>query len=200
MDSFPSAVRATRRKPESLGKIKKSARKLFVERGYHATRPQDIAREAGLGNGTFYLYYEDKRACFLAFVEEARAELYGLIRARIRQSEMLEDLITNTLVAIYDYSDANPGVLNAAMTDEGIIDAGGGQTGSLLQRLSYDWGEIVKDGARRGVVANIYDANIIGQAIVGAIQQCRLESDRSGRERSEVIANLTRFLVRALKP
>ena len=39
--------RPARRKPESLAKIKKAARKLFVERGYHATRPQDIAREAG---------------------------------------------------------------------------------------------------------------------------------------------------------
>ena len=45
--------RAVRRKPESLAKIKKAARKLFVERGYPATRPQDIAREAGLGILTY---------------------------------------------------------------------------------------------------------------------------------------------------
>ena len=68
-------ARPARRKPESLARIKKAAHKLFVERGYHATRPQDIAREAGLGHGTFYLHYEDKRACFRAFVEEARADL-----------------------------------------------------------------------------------------------------------------------------
>src|SRR5579871_1845751 len=67
--------RPQRRKAESLPRIKTAARKLFVERGYHATRPQDIAREAGLGHGTFYLYYPDKRACFLAFVDDARREL-----------------------------------------------------------------------------------------------------------------------------
>ncbi len=78
-------MRPARRKPESLAKLKRAARKLFVERGYHATRPQDIAREAGLGHGTFYLHFPDKRACFLAFVEEARAGT-GCLYARPRRA------------------------------------------------------------------------------------------------------------------
>src|SRR5271166_7129267 len=89
-------VRSPRRKPERLAKIKKAARKLFVERGYHATRPQDIAREAGLGHGTFYLHFPDKRACFLAFVEDARQELDAHVRARVGEHRSLEDLVANT--------------------------------------------------------------------------------------------------------
>src|SRR5215813_15572861 len=95
--------RPARRRPESLAKIKKASRKLFVERGYHATRPQDIAREAGLGHGTFYLHYEDKRACFLGFVEEARAELQEYVDARVAATDgSLEHTIAATLNAIYD--------------------------------------------------------------------------------------------------
>jgi len=198
MDS--SASRSLKRKPESLVRLKRSARKLFVDRGYHATRPQDIARDAGLGHGTFYLHYEDKRACFLAFVDDARSELYRFIRERIHGAESLEELIGDTLHAIYDYSDANPGVLNAAMSDDVIIDREGPSVGSLQQRLACDWADVIRDGTKRGTVVNLYEANIIGQAIVGAIHQCRLESDHSGRPRSEVIANLTHFLVRALTP
>src|SRR5271166_5094372 len=89
-------TRTPRRKPESLAKIKRAARKLFVERGYHATRPQDIAREAGLGHGTFYLHFPDKRACFLAFVEDARQELDAHVRARVGEHRSLEDLVANT--------------------------------------------------------------------------------------------------------
>src|SRR5271154_1948967 len=92
-------VRTPRRKPESLAKIKKAARKLFVERGYHATRPQDIAREAGLGHGTFYLHFPDKRACFLSFVEEAREELDAHVRTRAEGHKTLEELIACTLQA-----------------------------------------------------------------------------------------------------
>src|SRR5215475_12024811 len=94
--------RRTRRKPESLFKIKSAARKLFVERGYDATRPQDIAREAGLGHGTFYLHYPDKRACFLAFVEEAREEMDIHIRGARNPSQSLEQAIAATLDAIYE--------------------------------------------------------------------------------------------------
>ena len=46
--------------------------RLFIERGYDATRPQDIARAADVGYGTFYLHFTDKQDCFLAFAEAAR--------------------------------------------------------------------------------------------------------------------------------
>src|SRR5579871_6882093 len=96
-----------RRKPDSLERIKRAARKLFVERGYHATRPQDIAREAGLGHGTFYLHFPDKRACFLAFVDEAREELDVYLRLRRVPGASLEERIGATIAAIYDYSESH---------------------------------------------------------------------------------------------
>jgi AcrR family transcriptional regulator len=189
-----------RRKSESLAKIKKAARKLFVERGYHATRPQDIAREANLGHGTFYLHYEDKRACFMAFVEDARAELQEYIRVRIGVGRSLEDTIGTTLNAIYDYSDAHPGVLVAAMMDEAVIDAEGVQATPLLMRWGQEWAQIVRDAMRAGEAAKGYDADIIGQAILGAIHQSAIEGFHTGRKRQEVIDSLTLFLVRALRP
>ena len=189
-----------RRKPESLAKIKLAARKLFAERGYHATRPQDIAREAGLGNGTFYLHYQDKRACFLAFAEDARVELHAYIRARVGLGRSLEDTIATTLNAIYEYSDANPGVLRAAMTDEAVIDAEGVQATPLLIRWGRDWADHIQRLMDSGDAAPIFDAQIIGQAILGAIHQTGSEGSRSRRKRQELVDNLTRFLVRALKP
>lgn len=192
--------RVSRRKPESLAKLKKAARRLFVERGYHATRPQDIAREAGLGHGTFYLHFPDKRACFLSFVEEARNELDAFVRARVAAHNTFEELIAGTLHAIYDYSEAHPGVLNAAMTDEVVIDAEGAQATPLLQRWGYDWAEVIRAAADHGHASIEYDPEIVGQAVVGAIHQAAAEGSRSGRSSQSVVANLTRFLVRALRP
>ena len=192
--------RISRRKPESLAKLRRAARKLFVERGYHATRPQDIAREAGLGHGTFYLHFPDKRACFLAFVEEARTELDVYVQSRLPSDAPLEALIATTLNAIYDYAQSHPGVLGAAMTDEAVIDAEGVQAIPLLQRWGADWAETVRRGARAGRASSGYDIDVVGQAIVGAIHQAASEGFRSGRNRETIVKTLTRFLVNALRP
>ena len=193
-------ARAPRRRPESLAKLRRAARKLFVERGYHGTRPQDIAREAGLGHGTFYLHFPDKRACFLAFVDDARTELDQFLRARVSEDQSFEQRIANTLTGIFDYAETHPGVLSAATTDEAVIDAEGTQALPLLQRWGNDWANFVRDGARMGQVAGDYDFDVIGQAILGAIHQTATEGWRAGRSRKSVIDNLTKFLVRALKP
>jgi AcrR family transcriptional regulator len=193
-------IRPIRRKPESLAKLKRAARKLFVERGYHATRPQDIAREAGLGHGTFYLHYPDKKACFLAFVDEAREELGQFMRDRQPRERSLEALIAANLKAIYEYSAEHPGVLAAAMTDESVIDAEGVQALPLLVRWGMDWADITRQAVADGLACTTYNPDIVGQAILGAIHQVASEGARSERPREEVLDNLTRFLVKALRP
>jgi AcrR family transcriptional regulator len=194
------SVRGSRRKPESLARLKVAARKLFVERGYDATRPQDIARTAGLGHGTFYLHYPDKRACFLAFIEDARQELDAHLQSRRVAGASLTQAITSTLTAIYEYSDSHPGVMRAAMADERMIDAEGAEAPSLLAQWGEDWAQMVRGLIKSGSACSSYDADIVGQAIAGALHQASRESHRSARSRDALVKNLTAFLCRALKP
>jgi len=189
-----------RRKPESLARLKLAARKLFVERGYDATRPQDIAREAGLGHGTFYLHYPDKRACFFSFVADARQELDDHVHARRIPGADLAQIIAISLTAIYEYADNHPGVLRAAMTDQMVIDADGVEVLPLLMQWGMEWAEMVRELAADGGACSSYDADIIGQAIVGALHQASRECHSAGRCRETLVKNLTRFLTRALKP
>jgi AcrR family transcriptional regulator len=189
-----------RRKPESLARLKLAARKLFVERGYDATRPQDIAREAGLGHGTFYLHYPDKRACFLSFVEDARRELDAHLRASRQSGATLEQRIAATLNAMYDYCDSHPGLLRAALTDELVIDAEGAEVRPLLMQWGDDWAEMIREAEREGSARSSYNAEIIGQAIVGALYQTGREAQHSRRCRQALVANLTTFLTQALRP
>lgn len=56
-----SASRAERKKAELRQDIIDAAFDCFAERGYHATGIADIAARLGIGHGTFYRYFENKR-------------------------------------------------------------------------------------------------------------------------------------------
>lgn len=48
-----------------------AALELFIEKGYAATRVEDIARRAGLSKGTVYLYFPSKEAVLQGLVRRA---------------------------------------------------------------------------------------------------------------------------------
>src|SRR5213594_1011126 len=59
-----------RRKEARPAEIVSAALDVFVERGFAATRLEDVARRAGVTKGTVYLYFDGKEALFKAVVRE----------------------------------------------------------------------------------------------------------------------------------
>lgn len=193
--------RGAKRRLESRKRLLMAARKLFVERGYHATRPQDITKAAGLGHGTFYLHFADKRECFLAFVDELREEVDAAIMKRASSAKDLASFIEAILAAIYDYSEDHPGLIGTAMSDEAVIATGEGKPAqTLLHRWGEEWAELLKIHAKTAPIAKDYDLPILGQAIVGAIHQASQHAFRTGRSRAQLVKTLTQLIVRALAP
>jgi len=60
-----------RRKDERPSELTAAALDLFVDRGFAATRLDDVAARAGVSKGTLYLYFENKEALFKAVIEDA---------------------------------------------------------------------------------------------------------------------------------
>ena len=59
-----------RRKQARPAEIVAAALDVFVERGFAATKLEEVARRAGVTKGTVYLYFESKEALFKAVVRE----------------------------------------------------------------------------------------------------------------------------------
>lgn len=55
--------------------ILEAAVEVFAERGYHAARVSDIARAAGVADGTIYLYFKNKEDLLLSIFEDKMALL-----------------------------------------------------------------------------------------------------------------------------
>lgn len=60
-----------RRKEARPSELTAAALKLFVEKGFAATRLDDVAAHAGVSKGTLYLYFDSKEALFKAVIEES---------------------------------------------------------------------------------------------------------------------------------
>jgi AcrR family transcriptional regulator len=67
---LPPAARRTRRKEARPGEIRAAALALFAERGFSATRLEDVAQHAGIAKGTIYLYFATKEELFRAVVRQ----------------------------------------------------------------------------------------------------------------------------------
>jgi AcrR family transcriptional regulator len=63
-----SKPRRERRKESRPNELLTAALELFVERGYAATRLEDVATRAGASKGTLYLYFSGKDELFKAVV------------------------------------------------------------------------------------------------------------------------------------
>src|SRR5262245_15309761 len=73
MEQMRIPRRWERRKEARPGELVAAALQLFSERGFAATRLEDVATVAGVSKGTVYLYFESKEQLFEAVVREAVA-------------------------------------------------------------------------------------------------------------------------------
>jgi AcrR family transcriptional regulator len=76
----PGAERTYMRSDDRRRQILGCAKKVFAERGYHAANVSHICAEAGIGRGTLYLYFENKRAVFEAILRETLDRVQALMR------------------------------------------------------------------------------------------------------------------------
>ena len=82
MSPRPRIDRATKR-----AAVADAAAKVFAERGVSGTAVSDIARAAGIAQGTFYLYFESKDDVLLAVAEQFVASLGTALESSLPGAE-----------------------------------------------------------------------------------------------------------------
>lgn len=64
--------------PETRARLLAAARRTFADLGYAGARVEDIVNAAGVGHGTFYGYFPNKRAALVALIRENAVTLVEL--------------------------------------------------------------------------------------------------------------------------
>lgn len=98
-----------RRKDARPEEIVTAALAEFVERGFAATRLEDVARRAGVTKGTLYLYFKNKEALFKAVIRQTIVPVIaqGELTARSftgSARELLEQLVREYWRLVFETS------------------------------------------------------------------------------------------------
>jgi AcrR family transcriptional regulator len=94
--------------PDKKNQIIEAAEQLFHRFGYGKTSLDDIAREAGLGKGTIYYYFESKEEIFFEVAQHHSDEFYISLRSRIADQKSFKDkfayAISQPIKLVYEHA------------------------------------------------------------------------------------------------
>jgi AcrR family transcriptional regulator len=89
-----------RRQPPDVrqAQILEAALAVCAEKGYHATRIDDVAERAGLSKGAVYHHFPSKQAVFIAVLDKMMEELIGALVAAEAAQAGVADTVRRMLV------------------------------------------------------------------------------------------------------
>src|SRR5574341_2613717 len=68
-------------------RILRAAIRIFSQKGYFNSRISEIARLAGVADGTIYLYFKNKDDLLISLFEEKMGEVVAEAKAKVAQAE-----------------------------------------------------------------------------------------------------------------
>lgn len=197
-DGSLTTDRASKRKAEKRERLLAAARSLFIQRGYHETRPQDIAREADVAHGTFYSHFNDKREIFLAFASEAQEDLHNYVQDRIPEVGSFEEYLQYSLNAIQEFAEQNPGLLRSALVDTKVFDPTDSTSKVVRSKFASGFIRILEKAKMNDELYEDVDPELIGHAMIGLIQSSAPQAYRMGKSRDEFVKLMANLLCRGL--
>ena len=104
----PLPAKRERRKEARPGELLQAALALFVEKGFAATKVEDVARMAGVSKGTLFLYFSSKEELFKAVVRDKIVGQLSQFHAAIDAFEGPTDQLMRTFLhAWWQQADAS---------------------------------------------------------------------------------------------
>src|SRR5579863_5197885 len=169
-------------RPERRQQILTVAREVFARRGYHAAKIDEIVASAGIARGTFYLYFEDKRAIFEEIVDRTIARL-GLAIVRVDPhdgSHTVGDQVRENIRRIVRILLEDRATTKILLSDAlGVDPAFDQKLLSFYDEMSSLLEESLRDGQSLSVVAG-GDVRLMAWLTMGALKEAMFQIVQRG--------------------
>jgi AcrR family transcriptional regulator len=110
-------------RPERRQQLLAAARRVFVEKGYHATAMGDIAERAGVSKPVLYQHFEGKLDLYLALLDEQLAEMVLVVNTALASTAVNRDRVQAVMAAFFEFVDREEETFRLVFESDLIADA-----------------------------------------------------------------------------
>lgn len=165
-----SSFRSSSRRSDKRDRILKAAVKVFARKGFHETKVAEVARAAGVADGTIYLYFKNKEDLLISVFEEHIDRL---------NEELRRDLVTleGTAAKIRHIVRCQLGVIEAQRELAEVLSVTLRQSNRFLRQFAApkfsDYldiiAEVIAEGQQLEEVRADVAPRVVARALFGAL-------------------------------
>ncbi len=206
--SFSS--RKKRRSPRIAGagdkreRILDAAVRVFAQSGFHDTRVADVAKAAGVADGTIYLYFESKDELLRSLFEDRVGRLLAFVKEGLGKHERASDKLAAVIelqLGVYEGEPELAEVMTVILRQSTKLLKEHARPGftAYLDAIAT----IVTDGQKNGEFRSDVSPHFVARSLFGAIDALALtwalgKAERGGLSRAAT--QLTELFLRGLLP
>jgi AcrR family transcriptional regulator len=194
---------------ERREQILQIAAEVFSSKGYRMASVSDIVEQAGIGRGTFYIYFDSKKDIFLELIEKYFRDFADMLEENHR---LLQDAFNtrrkvlrtwrDNMLRILEYHRDNPHLTHIAYRealgmDEDFSDKVEELSAMARDKLVYELQMMCDQGMMRECDVEVVTTIIMGSAINVVLQHLLMER---GRDIEELADMIMEYNIRALIP
>lgn len=151
-------------------RILRAAIKVFARKGFYATRVSEIAKAAGVADGTIYLYFKNKDDVLVSIFEDRITKLLAFLRGEIDKAEGIEGKVRVVV-------ETQLGLLEEHRDLAEVVTVNLRQSSRLLKQYAAPLftqyldliASVIAEGQREGVLRDDVSPRIVARGLWGAL-------------------------------
>ena len=161
-----------KRNSEKYHQILNAAVKVFAEQGFFQSTVAQIAKQAGVADGTIYLYFKNKDDILIQFYEYKTKQVFALFRQAVEQGRTAEDKLRNLVKTHLEefQKDINMAIVYQAETHQRRRLAQ-----DVIKEMSKMYrdiiAEVVEQGQQEGHIRRNLYVGLVMRLITGAVDE-----------------------------
>lgn len=148
----------------------------FAEHGFPASRIRDIAAEAGVAEGTIYLYFEGKDDLLLTAFREKVDEFCAAVGSILSSSAPFEERLARFVHLQFESIEADPALATVLLLESRQSSKFyGGEVRDVLRQYASAVGSLLESGRVQGAVRAEVDTALARRMLVGTLEEIELD-------------------------